>query len=360
MPTLASMTIPAPKSWEEFEEITLSCFQIKWESPNLVRHGRRGQTQHGVDIYGPDSLERFVGIQCKNTDNLTLVQAEAEILKAEKFSPPISAFYFATTAPSDTKMQMELRKLSAKRVEQKKFPVGIFYWEDLSRELVKNPTEFSKHYPQIKLLEKPAEQNSLRLRAILEFSYRGVALQKLMNLLFGEWSGAGGDSPLKDSLYLFSSIKRSAVLIFEETEASKVHELCSQTAAYIEEYWEKGQMPEGWKPVYLWVEKIESYVSGADLLFKGIEASTYFLGRSLGLWYTNDQDDQTLSDSDRNFFHMHFTALGANAEDFNNINNLYSKYLDKDRLDAGRTPHALYALARHIIIRNELASFQKD
>lgn len=61
MPTLSSMFIPVPTSWKEFEKITLSSLKIKWNSPNLTLHGRQGQLQNGVDIYGDDYLGRFVG-----------------------------------------------------------------------------------------------------------------------------------------------------------------------------------------------------------------------------------------------------------------------------------------------------------
>ena len=67
MPTLSNMQDPPPKDWSEFESITLSSLKIKWKSPNLTKHGRQGQAQAGVDIYGEDDLGRFVGVQCKLT-----------------------------------------------------------------------------------------------------------------------------------------------------------------------------------------------------------------------------------------------------------------------------------------------------
>lgn len=102
MPTRFQMSVPPPKGWEEFEDIVLSCLRIKWGSPGLAKHGRRGQAQAGVDIYGPDYLGRLVGIQCKNTpDGLEFSTVEGESERAEAFQPSLSAFYLATTAPTD-------------------------------------------------------------------------------------------------------------------------------------------------------------------------------------------------------------------------------------------------------------------
>ena len=45
MPTLGSAEIPAPKSWDEFEDITLSAAKLRWKSSDFFRHGRQGQKQ---------------------------------------------------------------------------------------------------------------------------------------------------------------------------------------------------------------------------------------------------------------------------------------------------------------------------
>jgi hypothetical protein len=62
------MNLPTPKSWDEFEEITLDSLKIRWSGSNLFRYGRQGQPQNGVDIYGNINLNEYVGIQCKKYD----------------------------------------------------------------------------------------------------------------------------------------------------------------------------------------------------------------------------------------------------------------------------------------------------
>ena len=90
MPTYTSMLLPPPTSGDDFEKVALSALRIKWRSPNLVRHGRTGQAQQGVDIYGPDDLGHLVGVQCKLTASDIADDPESLILQAEAFQPPIS------------------------------------------------------------------------------------------------------------------------------------------------------------------------------------------------------------------------------------------------------------------------------
>jgi hypothetical protein len=52
MPTPSTTDLPRPKSWDEFEDICVDVLKLIWSDPYLVRNGRSGQQQHGVDCYG--------------------------------------------------------------------------------------------------------------------------------------------------------------------------------------------------------------------------------------------------------------------------------------------------------------------
>ena len=83
MPTLSNSHLPKPKSWDEFEDITLDALRFRWNSPDLTRHGRQGQKQDGVDIYGMDSFGQQIGVQCKNTiSKITPQLIDSEISNA--------------------------------------------------------------------------------------------------------------------------------------------------------------------------------------------------------------------------------------------------------------------------------------
>ncbi|MEQ4618035.1 MAG: hypothetical protein ABN482_08315 [Corticimicrobacter sp.] len=147
MPTLANARYPKPTSWDEFEDICLSSFKTRWRSPDLQRHGRQGQAQLGVDIYGEDNLSRPVGIQCKNTiHGITTALIAAEIAEAEKFKPALQSLFIATTADTDKTLQAHVRALSATRAAAGKFTVDIVFWDAIEHDLSGDPRELAKHY----------------------------------------------------------------------------------------------------------------------------------------------------------------------------------------------------------------------
>ncbi|KNE24871.1 hypothetical protein [Achromobacter spanius] len=149
MPTLANARYPKPTSWDEFEDICLSSFKTRWKNPNLQRHGRQGQAQLGVDIYGDDNLSRLVGVQCKNTiHSISRALVAAEITEAEKFKPALQSLFIATTADTDKTLQAHVRTLSVARAAARKFTVDIVFWDAIEHDLSGDRGEVAKHYQQ--------------------------------------------------------------------------------------------------------------------------------------------------------------------------------------------------------------------
>ena len=56
---------------------------------NVTRNGRRGQTQHGVDIFGypGDDKTRLNCVQCKCVKGIDFAEVKAEIEKVRNFRP---------------------------------------------------------------------------------------------------------------------------------------------------------------------------------------------------------------------------------------------------------------------------------
>jgi len=80
-----------------------------WRDPALVRYGRAGQRQHGVDIIARNGGLYPIGLQCKKraqwpVTRLTTAQVDAEVAKALSFKPALKAFYILTTAPDDANL----------------------------------------------------------------------------------------------------------------------------------------------------------------------------------------------------------------------------------------------------------------
>lgn len=165
MPTYADLKVDPPRSWDEFEAITCSSAKNRWNNPNFTRHGRQGQKQDGVDVYGNDYDGRLVGLQCKNTVSGVTKEAIAEeVTKAEAFTPTLTHLYIATTADTDRKIQSAVREISAAREAAGMFGVSILFWTDIWQDLTKDETRLFQHYPQLQPREgaqKPTHDERL-------------------------------------------------------------------------------------------------------------------------------------------------------------------------------------------------------
>jgi len=164
LPTLAEVVLPPPRSWDEFEEITLSAGKLRWKSTDLFRHGRQGQRQDGVDIFGHDSSGRHIGVQVKNTvEGISMRTVESEVTLAEGFKPAIEALFIATTAKRDTTIQKSVRLLSEARKKARQFPVAVLFWQDISQDLASDQEVFLKHYPQFRPREDRVREHDQKL-----------------------------------------------------------------------------------------------------------------------------------------------------------------------------------------------------
>lgn len=147
--------IAAPKEWGTFEDLCHVLFKRVWQDPLAQKNGRRGQAQAGVDIFGsPGSIrESYWGVQCKGKDLNYGSQAEwhevlAEIQKAEKFSPPLTKWIFATTAPVDAHLQKAARELSVKRHTEGLFSIEVLGWDEILALMAEHPEVINEFYPE--------------------------------------------------------------------------------------------------------------------------------------------------------------------------------------------------------------------
>ncbi len=148
MPSPATTDLPRSKSWDEFEDICADVLKRIWADPYIVRNGRSGQRQNGVDSFGlpkhlgGSSSKKYAGAQCKETDELTIEVIEEEVDKAKDFKPVLSEYLMMTTAPRDSKVQEEVRT--------KSWPferVHLMFWDDISLELSGHDDLLQKHFP---------------------------------------------------------------------------------------------------------------------------------------------------------------------------------------------------------------------
>lgn len=145
MPTPTTAKWPRPKSEDEWEEMVLDAMRLRWIDPNAQRNGRRGQRQHGVDVFGKFGAAT-VAAQAKNMDALSENGAIAEIVKAEGFRPPLHEFYLVISGPRDAPFQEFVRLLSEDRSSKGKFAVHVLFFEDVCQQLTVNTLLLQKYW----------------------------------------------------------------------------------------------------------------------------------------------------------------------------------------------------------------------
>lgn len=128
-----------------------SAAKNRWGNPDFTLHGRQGQRQDGVDVFGKDDKGNRVGLQCKNTwSGLSTTTIKDEVEKAESFKPALAQLYVATTADTNKQLQEFVRKLSKERSTAGKFKVSVLFWTDVWHDLTRDETRLFQHYPQLK------------------------------------------------------------------------------------------------------------------------------------------------------------------------------------------------------------------
>lgn len=351
------MRIPPPTDWAEFELITQSSLKIKWGSPNLQRNGRQGQPQAGVDVYGEDNLGRPVGVQCRNvTEKLTLAAIQEEIQKAECFDPPLQAYYIATTLPNDSRLQKELRLISLDRISSVKFPVGIFFWEDLIHELVKNLSEFSKHYPNIKVADFEKEIKGLQLLAILDITYFGLQLQSYVNLIFSKFGRLADENPLNVRA-IGLIVQNCASLIMPSEECTilnrKVQRMVNVSLSPCSS---EKENENRWREVDKYITEITQDITTLEYRMKGLSLGTFHMGRILGEWnHRLSMNDIKISSDVATQILNYFKVIGASANDIKIIRAEIDEYNKIDSVSNIHIPGRVYNFARRTILNREIA-----
>lgn len=139
--SLSSVQLPKPKDWQAFERQTRELFACVLDDPATQMHGRSGQKQHGVDVYGRrgGAGTAWVGVQCKHSeDEITESELRTEFAKALNFTPPISEFILATTALRDNKIQSVARAMTtAQASTSRPVVVEVWGWQNIEEEAAK-------------------------------------------------------------------------------------------------------------------------------------------------------------------------------------------------------------------------------
>jgi len=150
MPNANNEQLRPPRDWDEFEDICADLFSLEWGDPHVVRYGRSGQSQNGVDIYGKANAAD-AGVQCKSKrewppTELTIPEIDAEIEKAKNFSPKLKTYIIVTTAENDARVTDHVNAVSAKHAKCGLFSVHVYGWMELTRRIRNHPKLLEKHF----------------------------------------------------------------------------------------------------------------------------------------------------------------------------------------------------------------------
>lgn len=64
MVELSDYQIPPPRNWQRFESLCHRLWREILRDPSAQKHGRQGQAQHGVDVFGQRSdTKQWGGVQ---------------------------------------------------------------------------------------------------------------------------------------------------------------------------------------------------------------------------------------------------------------------------------------------------------
>ena len=155
-----TLSLPPLANWQDFERLCCDLWKRIWKGQHALLNGRGGQSQHGVDVYVLiDGGTRWAGVQCKRFEVSFKKKSQlvAEVAAARKFNPAISDFVIATTAPNDAKAQGWAREITEAQQKIGSFPVTIYGWGDICRELAPHQDLIRLYFPDFSWpSEKPA------------------------------------------------------------------------------------------------------------------------------------------------------------------------------------------------------------
>jgi hypothetical protein len=140
MPDIRDLQLAPLDDEDRFEDLCLALWRRILNQPAMQRNGRRGQRQHGVDLFGRrDKSGTWVAIQCKVRSGGALSEEDVlnDVESAKNFNPRLAEMVFATTARRDAGLQEYARTLTDNNSAEGYFAVSISSWDDLREEISK-------------------------------------------------------------------------------------------------------------------------------------------------------------------------------------------------------------------------------
>ncbi len=127
-----------PGNEDEFEDFCVRFYRHFLKRATLVRYGKRGEKQDGIDIIDQVPRKPHVAIQCKYheiTKTITPKSIKHEVLLAETSVHKVDHYIIATTAKKSRYAQDTVIKLNQRPANIRRFTVEIHFWEEICTHL---------------------------------------------------------------------------------------------------------------------------------------------------------------------------------------------------------------------------------
>lgn len=240
MPDLRNLQLAPLDDEDRFEDLCLYLWRRILNQPATQRNGRRGQRQHGVDLFGRrNQSANWVAIQCKVRTGGALSEEDVfnDVERAKSFNPRLKEMVFATTARRDASLQEYARTLTDKNLAEGYFAVSISSWDDIREEISKEEN--------LDLCHRFFEG------AMINYENLGIAVSRIVRLSVGV---AG----MIDSTY--------EILLGRTPNA---HESNGKTAKFNDlNYWKGQQFIANWNDKTIDTFPLPTFASDLEHVFK--------------------------------------------------------------------------------------------
>ncbi len=129
---------PEPGNKDELEDFCVRFYRHLLKRSGLVRYGKSGEKQDGIDIIDQLGMKPLIAIQCKCHEpakTLPPREIKKEVSLAESSPHPIDRYIITTTARKTRNAQDTVLKLNQTKPDSRRFTVEVYFWEDICADL---------------------------------------------------------------------------------------------------------------------------------------------------------------------------------------------------------------------------------
>ncbi|MBU2534512.1 MAG: hypothetical protein KKB37_17365, partial [Alphaproteobacteria bacterium] len=138
MAAFSEIQHPILKGEIVFQNFCLKLIRRHWDDDYAQEHGRRGQSQHGVDITGSDHRNGYLNaaMQCKGSEThepreLSVSELNQEVARAIGYAPKLGILIVAYAGKRDEKLQKRAAEINTTHVAAGLFKLVVWSWDDI-------------------------------------------------------------------------------------------------------------------------------------------------------------------------------------------------------------------------------------